>query len=83
MWAHEHWNLAIPADIVTFGGKAGISGFYSTVNFRLEELGSFEQNVDMVKLVNFGLTWKYIQKKNLLSYVMDTSTFLKLELARV
>lgn len=60
MWAHEHWNLATPADIVTFGGKSGISGFYSTVNFRLEELGTFEQNVDMVKLVNFGLTWKYI-----------------------
>lgn len=37
----------------------------------------------MVKLLNFGLTWKYIQKKNLLSYVMDTSTFLKIELARV
>ena len=37
----------------------------------------------MVKLLNFGVTWKYIQQKNLLSYVMDTSTFLKIELARV
>ena len=37
----------------------------------------------MVKLLNFGVTWKYIQKKNLLSYVMDTSTFLKIELGRV
>ena len=37
----------------------------------------------MVKLLNFGLTWKYIQKKNLLSYVGDTSTFLKIELQRV
>jgi 4-aminobutyrate aminotransferase/(S)-3-amino-2-methylpropionate transaminase len=84
MWGHEHWNLANPADIVTFGGKAGISGFYSTVDFRLDSLNySFEQNVDMVKLANFGVTWKYIQKKNLLSYVMDTSTFLKIELARV
>ena len=84
MWGHEHWNLSTPADIVTFGGKAGISGFYSTVNYRLEDIGySFEQNVDMVKLVNFGLTWKYIQKKNLLSYVMDTSTFLKLEFAHI
>lgn len=42
-----------------------------------------DQNVDMVKLLNFGVTWKYIQQKNLLSYVMDTSTFLKIELARV
>lgn len=90
MWGLEHWNLATPADIVTFGGKAGISGFYSTVDFRLDEISigdaaeiPFEQNVDMVKLLNFGITWKYIQKKNLLSYVMDTSTFLKIELARV
>ena len=84
MWGHEHWNLATPADLVTFGGKAGISGFYSTIDFRLDSLNySFEQNVDMVKLANFGVTWKYIQKKNLLSYVMDTSTFLKIELARV
>lgn len=37
----------------------------------------------MVKLLNFGVTWKYIQKKNLLTYVMDTSTFLKIELNRV
>ncbi len=38
MWGHEHWNLSTPADIVSFGGKAGVSGFYSTVNFRLDEL---------------------------------------------
>jgi 4-aminobutyrate aminotransferase-like enzyme len=37
----------------------------------------------MTKLLNFGLTWRYIQKKNLLSLVGDTSTFLKIELARV
>jgi 4-aminobutyrate aminotransferase/(S)-3-amino-2-methylpropionate transaminase len=36
MWAHEHWNLSVPADVVTFGGKAGISGFYSTVDLRLD-----------------------------------------------
>lgn len=84
MWAHEHWNLATPADIVTFGGGAGISGFFSTLHYRLDDLGLyFDQNTDLVKLKNFGLTWKYVQKKNLLSYVMDTSTFLKLELGRV
>jgi len=57
---------------------------------RLDQIGdgdfegfTMDQNVDMVKLMNFGVTWKYIQQKNLLSYVMDTSTFLKIELARV
>ena len=38
MWAHEHWYLATPADIVTFGGRTGISGFYSTHAFRLSDV---------------------------------------------
>lgn len=84
MWGHEHWNLGQAPDIVTFGGKAGISGFYSNFKYRpSSELVHLDQNVDMVKLLNFGITWKHIQKKNLLSYVMDTSTFLKIELERV
>ncbi len=37
MWAHEHWNLADHADIVTFGGRSGISGFYSTIAFKLSD----------------------------------------------
>jgi 4-aminobutyrate aminotransferase/(S)-3-amino-2-methylpropionate transaminase len=38
MWGHEHWNLSKPADMVTFGGKSGVSGFYSTVDFRMSDL---------------------------------------------
>ena len=37
----------------------------------------------MVKLLNYGVIWKYILKKDLLNYVNDTSTFLKIELNRV
>lgn len=37
MWAHEHWFLSEPADLVTFGGKSGISGFYSTLDYRLSD----------------------------------------------
>ena len=37
MWGHEHWNLSLSPDIVTFGGKAGISGFYSTLAFKLSD----------------------------------------------
>jgi 4-aminobutyrate aminotransferase/(S)-3-amino-2-methylpropionate transaminase len=36
MWAHEHWFLKDTPDIVTFGGKAGISGYYTNVDFKLE-----------------------------------------------
>lgn len=51
---------------------------------RPSELGvSFDQPLDMVKLLNFGVVWKTILKKDLLAYVNDTSTFLKIELERV
>ena len=70
--------------MVTFGGKAGISGFFSTYDFRLNPFcGQWEQSVDMVQLLNFGLTWKQIQRKNLLELVQDTSSFLKIELGNI
>lgn len=52
MWAHEYWNLQdADPDIVTFGGKAGISGFYSSTKYRANDLGvTAEQPVDFVKL---------------------------------
>jgi 4-aminobutyrate aminotransferase/(S)-3-amino-2-methylpropionate transaminase len=61
MWAHEHWYLSErdggAPDIVTFGGRAGISGFYST-----RDIGtaSDDQNVNMVDILNYGVTWKSI-----------------------
>jgi 4-aminobutyrate aminotransferase/(S)-3-amino-2-methylpropionate transaminase len=30
-WAHEYWYSQSPPDMMTFGGKSGISGFYSTL----------------------------------------------------
>ena len=43
MWAHEHWYLQDrdggAPDVVTFGGKAGISGYYSTYDFRVASAG--------------------------------------------
>jgi hypothetical protein len=46
---------------MTFGGKSGISGFYSTVDYRVDpHCAAFDQDVDMVKLINFGTIWKEI-----------------------
>lgn len=62
-WALEHWNLEDAADLVTFGQRSGISGFFSTHEYRLIEGPDsicFQQNADIVKLLNFGITWKYI-----------------------
>lgn len=40
MWAHEHWYLSENdggcPDIVTFANKTGISGFYSTLDYRVD-----------------------------------------------
>ena len=61
MWACEHWYLSeldggCP-DIVSFAGKSGISGFFSTLEYRVEGI---DQDVDFVKLLNFGVIWKEI-----------------------
>lgn len=85
MWAHDYWYLQdSPADIVTFGGKAGVSGFYSNLEHRTNTpCASFEQNVDMTQVLNFGVTWKAIQYEKLLELQHDTNTFLKIELGNV
>jgi 4-aminobutyrate aminotransferase/(S)-3-amino-2-methylpropionate transaminase len=45
-WAHEYWYLHDDEapDFVTFGGKSGLGGFYSTLDYRLNnEATSFQQ----------------------------------------
>ena len=70
MWGHELWYLnesnGGSPDMVTFGGKAGISGFYSTVDLKMHpHCASVEQNVDLTQLLSFGITWRHMQKQGL------------------
>ena len=64
MWGHGHWYLSErdggAPDLVTFGGKAGISGYYATYDIRKQSGAPIDQTVDMVKLLNFGVTWREI-----------------------
>lgn len=88
MWAHEHWYLSEndggAPDIVTFANKTDISGFFSTLDYRNDpHCANFDQDVDFVKLLNFGVIWKEIQYRNLLELAQDTSSFLKIELNNV
>lgn len=57
-WAHEHWHLqdGNGPDFVTFGGKTGISGFFSTSEHKLadSEVHEFAQNVNVAKLLKYG-----------------------------
>jgi len=88
-WAHEYWYLKEAPDYMTFGGKAGISGFYSTYDFRMnDEATSFSQNINMIKLLNYGTIWNVLKKGDilgldLLHHQKATSSFLKIELDRV
>jgi hypothetical protein len=36
-WAHEYWYLKYAPDYMTFGGKAGLNGFYSTYDYRMAD----------------------------------------------
>jgi 4-aminobutyrate aminotransferase/(S)-3-amino-2-methylpropionate transaminase len=33
-WAHEHWNLDTPPDIVTFSKKLQAAGFFHNLQYR-------------------------------------------------
>ena len=85
-WAHDYWYLQEDhaPDFTTFGGKTGISGFYSTIDHRLnDEATSYTQNINMVDLLRYGQIWNIIESSDLLHYQKDTRAFLKIELARI
>lgn len=86
-WAHQHWFLqpGDEPDYVTFGGKAGIAGFYSNNEHRLDDSAAYtlSQNVSVSKLLKYGETWSTIQSQDWLALQKDTASFLKIELARV
>ena len=86
MWAHEHWYLnedmdGGAPDLVTFGGRAGISGFYSSREF--EPLWSAEQHVNVVDLLAYGSMWRTIQGRDYLRMVDHSGSFLKIELGNI
>lgn len=62
-WAHEYWYLSAQEapDFMTFGGRSGVSGFYSTLNHRLDS-NTYHQKINMVKLLNFGWMWHVIDR---------------------
>jgi 4-aminobutyrate aminotransferase/(S)-3-amino-2-methylpropionate transaminase len=86
MWAHEHWYLnedmdGGAPDLVTFGGRAGISGFYSSREYA--PLWSSEQHVNVVDVLSYGSMWRTIQARNYLKMVDHSGSFLKIELGNI
>jgi 4-aminobutyrate aminotransferase-like enzyme len=81
MWGHENWYLQQAPDVVSFTTR-GFGGFFAAPSFGLPDVDELvlDKNIDVANIFRFGTTWKYIQRWNLLNYVNDTSTFLKIEL---
>lgn len=65
-WGHQWWYLADDQapDFVTFGGKSGLGGFYSTIAQRLDDATTFSQNLNMASLLHYGAIWKTIKQDN-------------------
>lgn len=84
MWAHEYWYLhqGQEPDFVTFGGKSGISGFYSNTRLDDSETYGLSQNVNVAKMIKYGETMSTIASGKILDDQKDTASFLKIELAR-
>lgn len=77
-WAHEHWNLQDPPDIITFSKKMLLGGFFYRSEFRPDApfrifntwLG------DPSKVVLLEAVLKEIKEKNLLDSVKKTGKYL-------
>lgn len=69
-WAHEYWylNEGHAPCFVTFGGKSGVSGFFSNTEHRLTDSDTWKlsQNVNVGKLLKYGQTWQTIDNEGLL-----------------
>lgn len=78
-WAHEHWNLSTPPDIVTFSKKAQIAGYY----FRDPELRpnkpyrQFNTWMgDPSKAILFRAILEEIEKYDLVKRTAEVGTYL-------
>lgn len=77
-WAHEHWNLQSPPDIVTFSKKMQAAGFYHNIEFRpTESYRNFNTWMgDPIRALELEVVVNQIKKDNLLETVRITGEFL-------
>jgi len=78
MWAHEHWNLDSPPDIVTFSKKLQAAGFFHNLQFR-PNLGYRNFNTwlgDPMRALQMKVIVQQIKKLHLLDNVTHTGAYL-------
>jgi len=78
-WAHEHWNLQTPPDVVTFSKKMQAAGFFHNLSLRAPQAyRNFNTWIgDPIRALQAGVIIKEIKEKNLLQNVEITGSYLK------
>ncbi|CAH1776844.1 unnamed protein product, partial [Owenia fusiformis] len=79
LWCHEHWDLPTPPDVVSFGKKMGLGGFFYKDKLRIKEAGRiFNTWVgDPAKVLLLETVVKVIQEQNLIEHCRNTGEVLQ------
>jgi 4-aminobutyrate aminotransferase/(S)-3-amino-2-methylpropionate transaminase len=74
LWGHDHFSLPEPADIVTFGKKMQMGGFFAGRDFNVSQFGRMYQtrNGDRARAMLCLAILRTIDKEGLLANVKDT-----------
>jgi len=84
-WAHEHWNLETPPDIVTFAKKMNSAGFY----YRSAMSNNWGPTVfntwvgDPARLVVLDAILNTVAENNLCENATNTGNYIKSELTKI
>ncbi|KAI4728837.1 4-aminobutyrate aminotransferase [Aureobasidium sp. EXF-10728] len=79
MWAHEHWKLQDPPDIVTFSKKAQTAGFYFNDPMLIPNKPYRQFNTwmgDPARVLLFGAIVKEIERLDLIHNTATTGDYL-------
>eukprot|EP00871_Galdieria_phlegrea_P002825 jgi/Galph1/3543/GphlegSOOS_G2215.1 len=81
-WAHMHWQLETPPDIVTFAKKMQVSGFYTRKDFRPAQAYRIYNTWmgDPLRLLQLHTITQVIEKDKLLQQVQGIGSTLKKQL---
>jgi 4-aminobutyrate aminotransferase/(S)-3-amino-2-methylpropionate transaminase len=77
LWAHEQLNLPEPPDMVTFGKKMQMGGFFSNDAYNITQFGRMYQtrNGDRARALLAKTTLQTIENENLLANVREVGAF--------
>ena len=85
MWAHSHWNLSTPPDIVTFSKKMLTGGYFYADHLKVKE-GYRIYNTwvgDPTKLFLLGKVMEVVKRDNLIQKAKEVGQLFQKSLAQL